>query len=92
MACTAVSIGCGQQCLARKLEHAEAQRASIGFAQVDGQVRDHGTYLVPLGSADIFFPTDFALLERMYDSVARSHVPGFAGGEGLSPGMPYVSH
>ena len=40
---------------------------------------DHSSYLLPLGSADIFFPTDFALLERMYASVARTTVPGFAG-------------
>ena len=27
---------------------------------------DHKTYLVPLGCADIFFPTDFSLLARAY--------------------------
>lgn len=49
------------------------------FGQVDGQAQDHSTYLVPLGAADIFFPTDFALLERMYDRVARAQIPGLAG-------------
>jgi hypothetical protein len=27
---------------------------------------DHDTYLLPPGQADIFFPTDFNLLKKMY--------------------------
>eukprot|EP00898_Chlorokybus_atmophyticus_P009186 jgi/Chlat1/9269/Chrsp99S08532 len=32
---------------------------------VDGVNQDHSTYLVPQGSADIFFPTNFKLLQRL---------------------------
>uniref|UniRef100_A0A1D2AF11 Protein arginine methyltransferase NDUFAF7 n=1 Tax=Auxenochlorella protothecoides TaxID=3075 RepID=A0A1D2AF11_AUXPR len=31
-----------------------------------GSTRDHGTYLVPRGTADIFFPTDFRLLAELH--------------------------
>lgn len=34
--------------------------------QLGGTTYDHGSYLVPRGTADIFFPTDFALLARLY--------------------------
>jgi hypothetical protein len=34
--------------------------------QVGGATIDHGSYLVPPGSADIFFPTDFTLLCELY--------------------------
>ena len=32
---------------------------------------DHDTYLVPRGTADRFFPTDFSLLGRLYEDAAR---------------------
>lgn len=38
--------------------------------QVGGTTVDHGTYLVPRGTADIFFPTDFSLLCRLYRAAA----------------------
>lgn len=34
--------------------------------QVDGQTTDHASYLVPKGTADIFFPTDFRLLQHLH--------------------------
>jgi SAM-dependent methyltransferase len=38
-----------------------------------GSTFDHGTYLVPRGQADIFFPTCFNLMRRLYlDSAAAS--------------------
>ena len=40
--------------------------------QADGETLDHCSYLVPPGTADIFFPTDFQMLERMYTQVART--------------------
>ena len=36
-----------------------------------GQTTDHSTYLVPKGVADIFFPTDFSLLARLYRDAAQ---------------------
>ena len=33
---------------------------------------DHASYLLPPGTADIFFPTDFQMLDRMYSSVAKA--------------------
>lgn len=44
-----------------------------------GATVDHNTYLVPRGSADIFFPTDFAL-------AARAHAAGGAAGTGAHHG------
>ena len=55
-------------------------------AQVGGgRTQDHATYLVPRGTADIFFPSDFELLRRVYDAAgeeaaAAREVEG--GGEG----------
>lgn len=36
-----------------------------------GQTLDHVTYLVPRGSADIFFPSDFELLAQLYRESAE---------------------
>lgn len=36
-----------------------------------GEAVDHFTYLVPLGSSDIFFPTYFPMLKRMYSQVCK---------------------
>jgi len=38
--------------------------------QVGGTTIDHSTYLVDTGTADIFFPSDFALLQRLYQGAA----------------------
>ena len=40
--------------------------------QEAGVARDHATLLVPPGTADIFFPTDFQMLDRMYSSTAKA--------------------
>lgn len=39
--------------------------------QYGGSTFDHGSYLVPRGTADIFFPTDFALLCELYRDAAQ---------------------
>lgn len=39
-----------------------------------GQLRDFDSYLVPLGVADIFFPTDFEFLAHLYESVGKRRV------------------
>ncbi|PRW05767.1 S-adenosyl-L-methionine-dependent methyltransferase [Chlorella sorokiniana] len=36
-----------------------------------GSTFDHGSYLVPRGTADIFFPTDFSLLCQLYRGAAQ---------------------
>lgn len=36
-----------------------------------GSVTDHATYMAPLGSADIFFPTCFERLSRLHAAVCR---------------------
>ena len=33
---------------------------------MNGQTLDHPSYLVPQGTADIFFPTDFQLLQSLH--------------------------
>ena len=40
--------------------------------QEAGVATDHASYLLPPGTADIFFPTDFQMLDRMYSSVAKA--------------------
>lgn len=46
-----------------------------------GNVTDHPTYMVPLGSADIFFPTCFERLSRMHSMVcSRDGIGSGAGG------------
>ena len=32
--------------------------------------KDFGSYLVPRGAADVFFPSDFAMLARLYTGAA----------------------
>jgi hypothetical protein len=60
---------------------------------------DHQTYIVPLGCADIFFPTDFSLLARAYavDAVGApppppKRVPTIAelNGEVAPPELPLI--
>lgn len=50
---------------------------------VSGAVTDHATYMVPLGSADIFFPTCFKRLSRLHAAVcSKGGVGGCATGSG----------
>lgn len=46
---------------------------------VTGSVTDHATYMAPLGSADIFFPTCFDRLSRLHAAVCSG--AGGGGGE-----------
>ena len=46
----------------------ESTRGSEGQAK-RGRTKDYGTYLIELGLADIFFPTDFELLHFVYSRV-----------------------
>ncbi|CAN0206093.1 unnamed protein product [Ectocarpus sp. 6 AP-2014] len=39
---------------------------------VSGVVTDHATYMVPLGSADIFFPTSFDRLSRLHSAICSA--------------------
>ena len=39
----------------------EGSHSGFAFSQVD-----RSSYLVPLGEADIFFPTNFSILQHMY--------------------------
>lgn len=43
-----------------------------------GAVKDHGTYLVPFGSADIFFPTRFSRLLRLHAAICTGGNRGLA--------------
>lgn len=54
-----------------------------------GAVLDHDTYMVPLGSADIFFPTCFERLSRLHASVCggRTGDRGGVRGEGKGAGL-----
>lgn len=40
-------------------------RAPIVASKENGETKDHSSYLEAMGNADIFFPTDFQLLERL---------------------------
>ena len=48
---------------------AAAATGSEGGSSRRGRAKDYGTYLIDLGLADIFFPTDFELLQFVYNSV-----------------------
>ena len=41
--------------------------------QVDGSPQDYSSYLVERGSSDILFPTDFKLLQALYERLAGRH-------------------
>jgi hypothetical protein len=41
-------------------------------AQVGGGTQDHASYLLPRGAADVFFPTNFRMLGRLYEAAARA--------------------
>lgn len=43
------------------------KNAPLVATTVDGRTKDYGTYLVQPGVADIFFPSEFELLSRLYD-------------------------
>lgn len=45
-----------------------------------GEVTDHSTYMVPLGSADIFFPTCFTRLSRLHAAICSRDGGGGGGG------------
>ncbi|EFN53988.1 hypothetical protein CHLNCDRAFT_25175, partial [Chlorella variabilis] len=47
--------------------------APLVATTVGGTTVDHGSYLVPRGTADIFFPTDFPLLCMLYRQAAAVH-------------------
>ena len=40
--------------------------------QESGTTKDFGSYLVPRGAADVFFPSDFAMLARLYAGAAMA--------------------
>eukprot|EP00241_Pyramimonas_parkeae_P001559 CAMPEP_0114269190 /NCGR_PEP_ID=MMETSP0058-20121206/26452_1 /TAXON_ID=36894 /ORGANISM="Pyramimonas parkeae, CCMP726" /LENGTH=470 /DNA_ID=CAMNT_0001387603 /DNA_START=70 /DNA_END=1483 /DNA_ORIENTATION=+ len=42
------------------------KNAPLVASKRDGRTHDYSTYLVPRGDADIFFPTDFDSLKRIY--------------------------
>ncbi|KAK3232781.1 hypothetical protein CYMTET_56888 [Cymbomonas tetramitiformis] len=40
----------------------------------EGSTKDHGTYLLPRGTADIFYPTDFEALQKLNAKAAQQQV------------------
>lgn len=50
---------------------------------MNGEAKDRSTVFVPMGSADIFFPTDFHLVRELYRESARRcrKAPAFATSE-----------
>jgi hypothetical protein len=46
-------------------------RAPVVAQQHDGFTIDSNTYRVPVGSADVFFPTDFGLLSALYTEAVK---------------------
>ena len=47
--------------------------------QVGGGTVDRASYLLPRGAADVFFPTNFRMLARMYEAAARAAPTPLAG-------------
>ena len=52
---------------------------------------DQNTYLVPPGSADIFFPTNFAQLAPLYRHAVQSAQPAYTGVKAPAPGKPLLT-
>ena len=50
--------------------------------QVGGTTKDHATYLLSRGTADVFFPTDFRMLARLYEAAARAAPTQLTGAPG----------
>ncbi|KAL0028989.1 hypothetical protein WJX77_009984 [Trebouxia sp. C0004] len=49
------------------------QGAPLVASTINGQTLDHPSYLVPQGTADIFFPTDFQLLQSLHHLANQGH-------------------
>ncbi|KAL3143873.1 hypothetical protein ABBQ32_003691 [Trebouxia sp. C0010 RCD-2024] len=50
--------------------------APLVASTVDGHTTDHASYLVPQGTADIFFPTDFKLLHHLHHLAHQGETQG----------------
>lgn len=57
------------------------KNAPLVAEKVDGVNIDHDTLYVPWGKADIFFPTDFDALGRLYQAAAEHVWEGKGGGK-----------
>ena len=55
-----------------RLQNWQTLHPKFGAEQVGGTTKDHATYLLPRGTADVFFPTDFRMLARLYEAAARA--------------------
>ncbi len=56
------------------------KNAPLVATTVNGATKDHGSYLVQPGVADIFFPSDFELLAALYDQNKGSRRSSDGGG------------
>jgi hypothetical protein len=66
--------------------HASYSTAALhGCTQLGGRTIDHPTYLVPKGAADIFFPTDFSLLQRLCGDAVQHAQHGRSTGAACQP-------
>ncbi|CAM9758066.1 unnamed protein product, partial [Hapterophycus canaliculatus] len=70
----AESVGAAARLAAQNDESLTAFQAPIVSSReaATGSVTDYATYMVPLGSADIFFPTCFKRLARLHSAVCSS--------------------
>ncbi|KAL4520921.1 hypothetical protein Ndes2437A_g04873 [Nannochloris sp. 'desiccata'] len=50
----------------------QGENAPLVATTIDGVTKDYGSYLVQPGVADIFFPSDFELLARLYDQRCKT--------------------
>ena len=79
----------------------ETLPGAVGEGEAAGQkksrVKDYGSYLIPLGVADIFFPTNFEELQFVYQRVGeerrrRDGRSGEGEGEGVSEGRVLTNY
>lgn len=63
-----------QCCLATALRPVNPQRLIYAYMQEKGKSVDHDSLLVPTGSADIFFPTNFEAATQLWMSFRRADI------------------
>jgi hypothetical protein len=61
------------------------------YAQVSGQVTDFDSYLTQPGTVDVFFPTNFAAAQRLWERAKPSNRPARRGRVERMPNRTFMT-